>query len=124
VGNTKRGEGKKLIAVADRTDPLLSVHAARAAPHEVSLIGEPLEAGLAHGFLVTSDAALFAYKRTVRYNAEAEASVLWNDPQIGIEWPVERPVLSEKDRSALPLAQIASRAAATVRAVAGPLEVF
>ena len=62
--------------------------------------------GFAHGFLVTSSTALFAYKCTARYNAEAEASVLWNDPQIGIEWPTERPVLSEKDRAAPPLAQM------------------
>ena len=62
--------------------------------------------GFAHGFLVTSSTALFAYKCTAQYNAEAEASVLWNDPQIGIEWPVETPVLSEKDRAAPPLAQM------------------
>ena len=62
--------------------------------------------GFAHGFLVTSSTALFAYKCTAKYNAQAEASVLWNDPQIGIEWPVETPVLSEKDRAAPPLAQM------------------
>jgi dTDP-4-dehydrorhamnose 3,5-epimerase len=62
--------------------------------------------GFAHGFLVTSDAALFAYKCTARYNAEAEASVLWNDPEIGVEWPVEAPVLSDKDRTAPPLAEM------------------
>ena len=62
--------------------------------------------GFAHGFLVLSDTALFAYKCTARYNAEAEASVLWSDPEIGIEWPVERPVLSEKDRAAPPLAEM------------------
>ena len=43
VGNNKQGEGKKLIAAADRTELLLSVHAARASPHEVSLVGEPLK---------------------------------------------------------------------------------
>jgi len=62
--------------------------------------------GFAHGFLVTSSTALFAYKCTAKYNAEAEASVLWNDPQIGIEWPVETPVLSEKDRAAPPLGKM------------------
>jgi dTDP-4-dehydrorhamnose 3,5-epimerase len=62
--------------------------------------------GFAHGFLVTSDAALFAYKCTAKYNAKAEAGVLWNDPQIGIEWPVEAPVLSEKDLAAPPLAEM------------------
>lgn len=62
--------------------------------------------GFAHGFLVTSSTALFAYKCTARYNAEAEASVLWNDPEIGVEWPVEAPVLSDKDRTAPPLAEM------------------
>ena len=62
--------------------------------------------GFAHGFLVTSDTALFAYKCTATYNAKAEAGVLWNDPQIGIEWPVEVPVLSEKDLAVPPLAEM------------------
>jgi dTDP-4-dehydrorhamnose 3,5-epimerase len=62
--------------------------------------------GFAHGFLVISDTVLFAYKCTARYNAKAEASVLWNDPEIGIEWPVEEPVLSDKDRAAPPLAEM------------------
>ncbi len=63
--------------------------------------------GFAHGFLVMSDSALFAYKCTAKYNAKAEGIVLWNDPEIGIEWPVEAPpTLSEKDRAAPPLAEI------------------
>jgi dTDP-4-dehydrorhamnose 3,5-epimerase len=62
--------------------------------------------GFAHGFLVTSDVALFAYKCTARYNARAEASVLWNDPEIGIEWPVETPELSQKDRASPTLAEM------------------
>jgi dTDP-4-dehydrorhamnose 3,5-epimerase len=64
--------------------------------------------GFAHGFLVTSDVVLFVYKCTARYNAKAEASVLWNDPEIGIEWPVETPLLSEKDRAAPTLGEISS----------------
>jgi len=62
--------------------------------------------GFAHGFLVTSDAALFAYKCTAKYNARAESSVLWNDPEIGIQWPTDAPVLSEKDRAAPPLGEM------------------
>ena len=63
--------------------------------------------GFAHGFLVTGDKALFAYKVTGKYNPSAEGYVLWNDPEIGIEWPVEAPpTLSEKDRAAPPLAEI------------------
>ena len=54
-------------------------------------------AGFAHGFCVTGDCALFAYKCTDYYNREAEKGLLWNDPEIGIDWPLENPVLSEKD---------------------------
>jgi dTDP-4-dehydrorhamnose 3,5-epimerase len=56
--------------------------------------------GFAHGFVVKSDSALFAYKCTDRYNGQAEGGVLWNDPEIGIQWPLEEPTLSEKDRNA------------------------
>jgi len=53
--------------------------------------------GFAHGFCVISETALFAYKCTDFYNPEAEKGIFWNDPQIGVKWPVEEPVLSEKD---------------------------
>jgi dTDP-4-dehydrorhamnose 3,5-epimerase len=63
--------------------------------------------GFAHGFLVTGDSALFSYKCTAKYNPGAEGFVLWNDPEIGIEWPLEGPpTLSEKDRAARPLREI------------------
>lgn len=55
--------------------------------------------GFAHGFLVTSDSALFAYKCTDRYNREAEFGIRWDDPEIGIQWPADTPSLSEKDQS-------------------------
>ncbi len=54
-------------------------------------------AGFAHGFCVTGQSALFAYKCTDYYNREAEKGLLWNDPDIGIDWPLEKPVLSDKD---------------------------
>jgi dTDP-4-dehydrorhamnose 3,5-epimerase len=57
----------------------------------------------AHGFLVISEAALFFYKCTDYYRPASEGVVLWNDPDIGIEWPVGMPVLSNKDRAAPPL---------------------
>lgn len=57
--------------------------------------------GYAHGFLVLSEIADFEYKCTDYYHADDEIGVLWNDPDIGIEWPLEEPVLSAKD-SALP----------------------
>lgn len=62
--------------------------------------------GFAHGFVVTSDAALFAYKCTDRYNREAEGSVLYDDPEIGIDWPAVEPILSEKDAAAPRLADV------------------
>lgn len=54
--------------------------------------------GFAHGFCVLSQEALFTYKCTDYYNHETEMGILWNDPQIGIDWPIKDPVLSEKDR--------------------------
>ena len=56
--------------------------------------------GFAHGFCVTSDTALFAYKCTDFYDAQADGGVCWNDPEIGIDWPVNDPLLSDKDRQA------------------------
>lgn len=57
-------------------------------------------AGFARGFCVTSDFAEIQYKCTGLYNSKAESGILWNDPEIGIKWPVENPVLSEKDKNA------------------------
>jgi dTDP-4-dehydrorhamnose 3,5-epimerase len=55
--------------------------------------------GFAHGFLVLSDTADFLYKTTDYYAPEHERTVAWNDPAIGIDWPVEgEPVLSTKDQ--------------------------
>lgn len=59
--------------------------------------------GFAHGFLVLSDSADFLYKTTDYYAPECEAAVAWNDPAIGIEWPLEpgqTPVVSAKDSAA------------------------
>ena len=67
-------------------------------------------AGMAHGFVVLSETADFLYKTTDYYAPEHERSVAWNDPAIGIEWPlaaagIDVPLLSDKDRAAPPLAQ-------------------
>lgn len=57
--------------------------------------------GFAHGFIVTSDTAEFLYKTTDYYAPEYERSILWNDPGIGIKWPiVGEPTLSNKDKAA------------------------
>ena len=56
--------------------------------------------GFAHGFVVTSAAAKVAYKCTAPYQPKEEGSVLWNDPDLGIDWPSGAPVLSPKDEAA------------------------
>jgi len=65
--------------------------------------------GFAHGFLVLSKTAEFLYKTTDYWYPEHERSLLWNDPALGIEWPLPEgfsaPVLAAKDAAALPLAQ-------------------
>jgi dTDP-4-dehydrorhamnose 3,5-epimerase len=53
--------------------------------------------GYAHGFLVLSEVADFQYKCTEFYHPEDEIGVIWNDPDIGIEWPIDTPVVSERD---------------------------
>ncbi|QDT66745.1 dTDP-4-dehydrorhamnose 3,5-epimerase [Calycomorphotria hydatis] len=59
-------------------------------------------AGCAHGFCVLSDTADFVYKCTNFYQPGDEYTILWNDPQLGIEWPINKPLISEKDRGGLP----------------------
>jgi dTDP-4-dehydrorhamnose 3,5-epimerase len=53
--------------------------------------------GFAHGFLVTSADALFVYKCTEYYRADAERCIRWDDPRIGIAWPIDAPLVSAKD---------------------------
>ena len=60
----------------------------------------------AHGFQVVSDHALFTYKCTDVYNRAAEGSVRWDDPAIGIDWPIAGPTLSDKDQVAPLLADV------------------
>ena len=74
--------------------------------------------GFAHGFCVTSEAALFAYKCTGYYSAASEGSVLWNDPDLAIRWPVSDPKLSEKDRRAPRLREISPERLAFAEAAA------
>ena len=56
--------------------------------------------GFAHGFVVRSDFALFAYLVTAHYDASADRAILWNDPVIGVDWGVQDPSLSAKDLAA------------------------
>lgn len=62
--------------------------------------------GCAHGFSTTSDVAAFYYKCSDYYSPEHERTLLWNDPALGIAWPLDvPPIVSEKDRRGLPLAE-------------------
>ena len=56
--------------------------------------------GFAHGFAVTSAEAVVAYKVTAYYHAASDVAVAWNDPELGIEWPLPAPLLSERDARA------------------------
>jgi dTDP-4-dehydrorhamnose 3,5-epimerase len=56
--------------------------------------------GFAHGFKTLVDNTLFYYDCTDVYNREAEGSIIWNDPEIGIDWNIENPIVSEKDAMA------------------------
>jgi len=62
--------------------------------------------GFAHGFCVTSETAEVIYKCTDLYSPSDEGCLMWNDPDVAIEWPLESPVLSEKDKQGLSLAQL------------------
>jgi dTDP-4-dehydrorhamnose 3,5-epimerase len=62
--------------------------------------------GFAHGFVVLSDVADFEYKCTDYYDPSDEGSLLWSDPDLGIHWPVENPILSEKDLKASKLVDL------------------
>jgi dTDP-4-dehydrorhamnose 3,5-epimerase len=57
-----------------------------------------LPPGFAHGFLVLSEVAEVLYKCTEEYSPGDDRGILWNDPEVGIDWPLGEPILSSKDR--------------------------
>ncbi len=63
--------------------------------------------GFGHGFAVLSDVADVAYLVSSLYDAETETGIAWDDPDVGVEWQVEEPLLSERDKTAPRLAEIA-----------------
>lgn len=65
--------------------------------------------GFGHGFCVTSDWALFGYHCTVEYDPDADRSLRFDEPAIGVEWPVNDPELSRKDREAEALNELLNR---------------
>ncbi len=64
-------------------------------------------AGFGHGFAVLSDVADVAYQLSSAYDPATEAGIAWDDPDVGVEWPVADPLLSERDKAAPRLADIA-----------------
>lgn len=94
-----------LVAVdIRRNSPTLGQHVAGTfSAEEYSLLWAP--AGFARGFAVLSDYAEIQYLTTGVYNPNAESGILWNDPELGIQWPVADPILSGKDTKAQSLQQ-------------------
>jgi dTDP-4-dehydrorhamnose 3,5-epimerase len=64
--------------------------------------------GFAHGFSTLEDNTIFSYKCTNYYNKKSEGCLLWCDKQLNIDWKINDPVLSEKDKSGTPLQQLVS----------------
>lgn len=67
--------------------------------------------GFAHGFVVLSESAHVIYKCDELYTPSAELTLRWNDPELGIEWPIQDPILSPRDASASSLAELRSAGA-------------
>jgi dTDP-4-dehydrorhamnose 3,5-epimerase len=63
--------------------------------------------GFAHGFAVLSEVADVAYQLSSAYDPATESGIAWDDPDVGVEWPLEEPLLSERDRSAPRLSEVA-----------------
>jgi len=63
--------------------------------------------GFAHGFCVLSDTADVTYLVSSVYDPETEAGIRWDDPEVGVEWPVEEPLLSARDTTAPTLSEVA-----------------
>ena len=103
----------KLVRVIEGSVFDVAVDLRRGSPNYLKWVGLELSSedrrllwippGFAHGFLVTSDVAEFEYKCTAYYAPEHDRAIRWDDPDIGIDWPLEEgaaPVLSEKDANA------------------------
>jgi len=110
-------EQGKLVSVLDGEVFDVAVDVRPGSPSFGQWLGETLSAsnarqlyvppGFAHGFCVLSESALFAYKCTQYYSPQAELSLRWNDPELGIAWPLAEPLLSAKDAAAPLLRELA-----------------
>ncbi|MHB0992670.1 MAG: dTDP-4-dehydrorhamnose 3,5-epimerase [Burkholderiales bacterium] len=106
----------KLVRVIAGSVYDVAVDLRKSSPHFGKWVGMELTAdnkrmawippGFAHGFVVTSDTAEFLYKTTDYWAPPFERSLLWNDPALGIDWPISgEPVIAAKDAAGLPLSQ-------------------
>ncbi len=104
----------KLVRVVEGEVFDVAVDLRRSSPSFGRWVGERLSAdnhkqlwvpaGFAHGFVVLSESAQFLYKTTDYWYPDHERSLLWNDPAIGIDWPLQgQPLLAPKDAAAVPL---------------------
>jgi dTDP-4-dehydrorhamnose 3,5-epimerase len=66
-----------------------------------------IPAGFAHGFVTLEEDTEVLYKVDAYYDRETDAGIAWDDPALGIDWPVNDPILSDKDRKAPRLADVA-----------------
>lgn len=112
---TQQTQGK-LVRVISGSVYDVAVDLRKSSPHFGQWVGMELSAdnkrmawipkGFAHGFVVTSDHAEFLYKTTDYWAPQFEHSLLWNDPALGIRWPLSgEPLIAAKDAAGLPLAQ-------------------
>jgi dTDP-4-dehydrorhamnose 3,5-epimerase len=106
-----RGEGQaKLVTVVRGAihDVIVDIRpgSSHFGRHEVVILDDVahrqlfIPAGFAHGFCVVSDEADVLYKVSRAFDAALEAGFRWDDPELGIDWPVKEPILSERDRNA------------------------
>lgn len=110
-----RSQGK-LVWVLEGEVFDVAVDIRRDSPHFGEWIGVHLDGenhhqlyvpeGFAHGFCVLSESAMFCYLCTSLYDPDTDQNVRWNDPQIGVEWPIHAPSLSAKDANAPLLADL------------------
>lgn len=117
-GQFRHPQGKLVRAVEGEIFDV-AVDVRRGSPTFGRWVGEILTAknfrqlyvppGFVHGFCVLSESAQVEYKCTDFYDQSDEYSVMWNDPEIGVEWPIAEPLLSSRDSSALSLSEIADR---------------
>jgi dTDP-4-dehydrorhamnose 3,5-epimerase len=114
----RRAQGK-LVRAVDGEMFDVAVDIRRGSPHFGRWVGVHLSGdnfrqlyippGFAHGFCVLSAEVNVEYKCTDFYSRADEIGIAWNDPAIGIEWPLQQPIISEKDAKAPPLTEILDR---------------